>query len=123
MSARHTLCAILHKRPRSGILISMNQRSPAATAAIPAPEEVAIRDALGAALDAWLAGSRLTQTAAAAVLGTTQARVSEIKHGKTAHFSLDLLVRLAARAGLQPTLSLTAPSPAPSSSPSAGTAT
>ena len=123
MSARHKVCTILHKRPGWGILISMNQRSPAATAATPAPEELAIRDALGAALDAWLASSRLTQTAAAAVLGTTQARVSEIKHGKTAHFSLDLLVRLAARAGLQPTLSLTAPSPAPSSSPSAGTAT
>lgn len=68
-----------------------------------------MRDALGAALEAWLTRARLTQTAAAAVLGTTQARVSEIKHGKTAHFSLDLLVRLAARAGLQPTLSLTVP--------------
>ncbi len=71
-----------------------------------------MRDALGAALEGWLAGARLTQTAAAAVLGTTQARISEIKHGKTAHFSLDLLVRLAARAGLQPTLSLLTP-PAP----------
>ena len=71
-----------------------------------------MRDALGTALEGWLAGARLTQTAAATVLGTTQARVSEIKHGKTAHFSLDLLVRLAARAGLQPQLSLAAPAPA-----------
>ncbi|MFL6710453.1 MAG: helix-turn-helix domain-containing protein [Massilia sp.] len=76
----------------------------------PSAEELAMRAALGAALDAWLAASGLTQTAAAAALGVTQARVSEIKHGKTAHFSLDLLVRLAARAGLQPRLALTAPS-------------
>lgn len=68
-----------------------------------------MRDALASALGDWLAGARLTQTAAATVLGTTQARVSEIKHGKTSHFSLDLLVRLAARAGLQPRLSLTVP--------------
>lgn len=73
----------------------------------PAPEELAMRAALTAALEAWLEQSGLTQTAAAALLGTTQARVSEIKHGKTAQFSLDLLVRLAARAGMQPRLTLT----------------
>jgi predicted XRE-type DNA-binding protein len=74
----------------------------------PVPEELDIRAALTAALEAWLEHSGLTQTAAAAVLGTTQARVSEIKHGKTEQFSLDLLVRLAARAGMQPRLTLTA---------------
>lgn len=72
----------------------------------PAPEETDIRAALTLALEAWLQHSGLTQTAAAAQLGTTQARVSEIKHGKTDQFSLDLLVRLAARAGLQPRLTL-----------------
>lgn len=79
--------------------------------AIQGTEETQIRAAIGNALQSWLLASGLTQTAAAAVLGTTQARVSEIKHGKTAHFSLDLLVRLAARAGLQPTLSLIMPGP------------
>jgi predicted XRE-type DNA-binding protein len=69
-------------------------------------EETQIREQLATALEAWLAGAGLTQTAAAAVLGVTQARISEIKHGKTAHFSLDLMVRLAARAGLEPRLSL-----------------
>lgn len=68
-----------------------------------------MRSSLSTALETWLSSVGLTQSAAAAVLGTTQARVSEIKHGKTSHFSLDLLVRLAARAGLQPTLSLTVP--------------
>lgn len=70
-----------------------------------------MRAALSHALESWLDGAGLTQTAAAAVLGVTQARVSEIKHGKTAHFSLDLLVRLAARAGLQPRVSFSMPPP------------
>ena len=52
----------------------------------------------------WLAGSGLTQVAAAKLLGVTQARVSDLKRGKIDTFSLDLLVRLAARAGLQPRL-------------------
>lgn len=119
------LCVMLHNGDECCILISMNQLPKSTARAADretSPEEDAIRLALGAALDAWLGASRLTQTAAAAVLGTTQARVSELKHGKTAHFSLDLLVRLAARAGLRPTLSLTAPSPSPSPSASAGTA-
>lgn len=74
-----------------------------------AGEETDIRAAITQALEAWLRQSGLTQTAAADLLGTTQARVSEIKHGKTSQFSLDLLVRFAARAGLQPRLTLTAP--------------
>ena len=55
----------------------------------------------------WLAGSGLTQVAAAKLLGVTQARVSDLKRGKIDTFSLDLLVRLAARAGLQPRLKFT----------------
>jgi predicted XRE-type DNA-binding protein len=73
----------------------------------PAPEETDMRAALTQALEAWLLQSGLTQTVAAAQLGTTQARISEIKHGKTAQFSLDLLVRLAARAGMHPRLTFT----------------
>jgi len=38
---------------------------------------------------------KLTQGAAAKVLSTTQARVSDIKRGNINRFSLDLLVRLA----------------------------
>lgn len=73
---------------------------------IEAPEEIDMRAVLSAALERWLHDCGLTQTAAAVRLGTTQARVSDIKHGKTAQFSLDLLVRLAARAGLAPRLML-----------------
>lgn len=52
----------------------------------------------------WLTQSGLTQVAAAKLLGLTQARVSDLKRGKINVFSLDMLVRLAARAGLQPKL-------------------
>ena len=44
----------------------------------------------------------------AKALGVAQARISEIKRGKISQFSLDLLVRLAAHAGLDPKLELVA---------------
>jgi predicted XRE-type DNA-binding protein len=59
-------------------------------------------------LERWLATSGMTQTESAKVLGVTQARISDIRRGKINQFSLDLLVRLAARAGLRPTLKLAA---------------
>lgn len=70
--------------------------------------ELKMRAELLRALERWLKDSGLTQIAAAKVLGVTQARVSDIKRGKINSFSLDLLVRLAARAGLKPTLQLAA---------------
>ena len=62
--------------------------------------ELTMRAELLRALQHWLAGAG-TQAAAAKVLGITQARVSDIKRGKIDGFSLDLLVRLASRAGLK----------------------
>jgi predicted XRE-type DNA-binding protein len=53
-------------------------------------------------LEHWLERSRPTQTQAAKVLSVTQAPVSELKRRKVDRFSMDLLVRLAARAGLKP---------------------
>jgi predicted XRE-type DNA-binding protein len=50
----------------------------------------------------------MTQVEAAKVLGVTQARVSDLKRGQINRFSMDLLVRLAARAGLKPKLKLAA---------------
>jgi predicted XRE-type DNA-binding protein len=69
--------------------------------------ELTMRAELLRALQNWL-GQAGTQAAAAKVLGVTQARVSDIKRGKIQSFSLDLLVRLAARAGLRPEISLAA---------------
>lgn len=70
--------------------------------------EMEMRSLLLHGLSQWLAESGMTQTEAAKLLGVTQARVSDLKRGKISQFSLDLLVRLAARAGLQPQLKLAA---------------
>ncbi len=67
-----------------------------------------IRAQLLIGLEQWLEKSGMTQAAAAKVLGVTQARVSDLKRGKIVRFSMDLLVRLAARAGLKPKLNLAA---------------
>jgi predicted XRE-type DNA-binding protein len=70
--------------------------------------ELTMRSELLRGLQAWLAESGATQTVAAGELGITQARISDIKRGNIASFSLDLLVRLAARAGLRPRIKLAA---------------
>ncbi|MBS0583358.1 MAG: XRE family transcriptional regulator [Proteobacteria bacterium] len=49
-----------------------------------------------------------TQAEAARRLGVTQPRVSRLLRGKWEDFSLDMLLTLASRAGLHPTLKLAA---------------
>jgi len=70
--------------------------------------EMEMRAQLLIGLEQWLDKGGMTQTDAAKVLGVTQARVSDLKRGKINRFSMDLLVRLAARAGLRPKLKLAA---------------
>jgi predicted XRE-type DNA-binding protein len=70
--------------------------------------ELEARAALLRGLQHWLAESDRRQVDAADILGVTQARVSDIKRGQINSFSLDLLVKLAARAGLHPRLTLDA---------------
>lgn len=70
--------------------------------------ELEIRATLLRGLQDWIAASGRTQADIAGQLGITQARVSDIKRGKINAFSLDLLVKLAARAGLHPQLELVA---------------
>ncbi len=70
--------------------------------------EMEMRSLLLSGLGRWLADSGMTQTEAGRALGLTQARVSDLKHGKISQFSLDLLVRLAARAGLDPRMKIAA---------------
>ena len=70
--------------------------------------EMEMRAQLLIGLEQWLARGRMTQAESAKVLGVTQARVSDLKRGKIDRFSMDLLVRLAARAGLKPKLKLAA---------------
>lgn len=70
--------------------------------------EMEMRAQLLLGLDLWLAKSGMTQAQAAGILGVTQARVSDLKRGKINRFSMDLLVRLASRAGLKPKLKIAA---------------
>ncbi|HZR34803.1 MAG TPA: helix-turn-helix transcriptional regulator [Nevskia sp.] len=70
--------------------------------------ELQMRAQLMVALKDWRVGRKLTQVQAAKILEVPQSRISEIERGKFELFSLDTLVRLAERAGLQPRLSLAA---------------
>jgi predicted XRE-type DNA-binding protein len=70
--------------------------------------ELEMRAQLLMGLERWLENTHMTQAEAAKVLGVTQARVSDLKRGKINRFKMDLLVRLAARAGLKPKLKLAA---------------
>jgi predicted XRE-type DNA-binding protein len=71
-------------------------------------DELVMRATLLSGLERWLKKSKLTRTQAAKTLRITQARVSDIKRGKIGQFKLDMLVRLASRAGLKPKLKLAA---------------
>jgi len=68
--------------------------------------EMEMRAQLLIGLEQWMESSGMKQSEAAGILGVTQARVSDLKRGKIDRFSMDLLVRLAARAGLKPKLKL-----------------
>lgn len=73
------------------------------------PEEVAVltmRADLMARLRLLIERKGWTQARAAAVLGIAQSRVSDLVRGKWDKFSLDMLLMLAARAGLRPRLRL-----------------
>jgi predicted XRE-type DNA-binding protein len=71
------------------------------------PEEASIltmRSKLMVSLRETIAERRWTQAEAAAALGITQSRVSDLVRGKWDKFSLDMLITLAARAGRRVTL-------------------
>ena len=70
--------------------------------------ELKIRSVLLRGLQGWLEASGETQAEIARRLKITQARVSDIKRGNIDSFSLDLLVKLASRAGLQPRVEIAA---------------
>jgi predicted XRE-type DNA-binding protein len=74
------------------------------------PEEAAnlrARADLLLAIEAKLNEVGWSQTAAAANLGLTQPRVSDLVRGKISKFSLDTLVNIAARLGLHTQLVIT----------------
>lgn len=64
--------------------------------------ELEIRALVHIALERWLEGKGMTRAKAAKTLGIAPARISALKCGTANLFSLGLLIRLAARAGLRP---------------------
>jgi predicted XRE-type DNA-binding protein len=63
---------------------------------------LAVRTELMVRLKRLIEERRWTQTQAAQVFGIAQSRVSDLKRGKYDRFSVDMLLTLAARAGLRP---------------------
>ena len=69
------------------------------------PQEAAsmkVRSALMMELSAVIQSSGMTQGDAAAMIGVTQPRVSDLMRGKINLFSLDTLIDMAATAGMSP---------------------
>ena len=64
-------------------------------------ENLRIRSAMMRALVGFVRGKRLTQARAAALLGVSQPRISDLMRGKIHLFSIDNLVNLLAAAGLR----------------------
>ncbi|WP_051295420.1 helix-turn-helix domain-containing protein [Azonexus hydrophilus] len=76
------------------------------------PQEAAsmkARSELMRALQAWVKQKGLTQTAAAALFGVTQPRVSDLMRGRINLFSTDALIDMAASAGLSPHVTIRQP--------------
>jgi predicted XRE-type DNA-binding protein len=71
------------------------------------PDEAAIlqmRADLMTDLRKFIKAKKLTQGKAAEILGVSQSRVSDLIRGKWERFSLEMLITLATRAGIQVTL-------------------
>ena len=60
---------------------------------------LALRADLMAQVEKTIKARKMTQNAAAKLLGVTQSRVSDLKRGKVEKFSLDMLVTFAAKLG------------------------
>ncbi|QKJ87647.1 Transcriptional regulator [Paramixta manurensis] len=63
-------------------------------------ENLKIRAQLMNTLNAWIERKALSQAEAAATLGVSQPRVSELARGKITLFSIDKLITMMANAGL-----------------------
>ena len=76
------------------------------------PQEAAsmkVRSALMTELSAVIQSSGMTQGDAAAMIGVTQPRVSDLMRGKINLFSLDTLIDMAATAGMSPMVKVIKP--------------
>lgn len=67
-------------------------------------ENLKLRSSLMVELKRHIQSEQLTQAQAAKVFGVSQPRISNLTHGKIDLFGLDLLVKMAATAGLRVTM-------------------
>ena len=67
-------------------------------------ENLKLRSSLMLALARHIKREGMTQAEAAKALGVTQPRISNLVHGKIDLFALDMLVKMAAAAGLRVTM-------------------
>lgn len=63
-------------------------------------ENLRIRSRLMISIDQHIEREKLTQAKAAKLFGVTQPRISDLKRGKIDVFSVDMLIKMLARAGL-----------------------
>ena len=75
----------------------------------PEARNLALRSEIMIRIEEFVERSGLTQARAAARLGLTQPRLNALLKGKIDQFSLDALVNVATRAGLQVDLQVTTP--------------
>lgn len=64
-------------------------------------ENLRVRARLMAPLERYVRERNITQAEVAEELGTTQARISELTNGKIQAFSIDALINMLGRAGLE----------------------
>lgn len=69
-------------------------------------EKLAIKDSLMTELARWIETKKLKQAEAAAILGVTRPRVSDVINKKAIKFTIDALVDMLARAGKHVRLSV-----------------
>ena len=67
-------------------------------------QNLKLRSSLMLALTRHIKSEGLTQAEAARILGITQPRISNLMHGKIDLFGLDILVKMAAIAGMRVTM-------------------
>jgi predicted XRE-type DNA-binding protein len=91
------------KRKRFASIWDAIEDSPKAAASMRARSELMI------AIAGVLQEKGLSQTDAAAMLGVSQPRVSDLMRGKIERFSLDMLMDMASIAGLSPRVEMARP--------------
>lgn len=69
-------------------------------------EKLAIKESLMTELTEWIDEQQLKQADAAAILGVTRPRISDVINKKTVKFTIDALVDMLARAGKHVQLSV-----------------